>query len=262
MAVAPALPWRAASGEVLRRRLGVPAWVGASTMALAAGLGARGVAQLAVFGLGSFALAGVARSFAVGVTARRRATGEVWPAALRAAVAGNRRLYGGLVVHAGVVLVAVALAASSGYAVKREVRLAQGQEAMVAGHRLTFLGTTQRQTGQKRTLWARVRVERGDRQLGVYEPALSLYPNRVEAIGTPSVHTGALRDVYLTLVSSPDEAGKVTVGVLVNPLVVWLWIGGGVMAVGTAVAAWPGRRRTRLPAGRAMPEPARQEVRV
>jgi cytochrome c biogenesis factor len=25
--------------------------------------------------------------------------------------------------------------------------------------------------------------------------------------------------------------------------VVWLWIGGGVMAAGTALAAWPGRRR-------------------
>jgi cytochrome c-type biogenesis protein CcmF len=243
MAAAPALPWRAASGEVLRRRLGVPAWVGGATMAVAAALGARGVAQLAVFGLGSFALAGVARSFAVGVSARRRASGEGWPAALRGSVAGNRRLYGGLVVHAGVVVVAVALAASSGYAVKREVHLARGERATVAGHRFTYLGTAERQTGQKRTLWARVRVERGKRVMGVYEPALSLFPNRVEAIGTPSVHTGVLRDVYLTLVSSPDETGRVTLGVLVNPLVVWLWIGGGVMAAGTALAAWPGRRR-------------------
>jgi cytochrome c-type biogenesis protein CcmF len=262
MAVAPALPWRAASGEVLRRRLSVPAWVGGATMAVAAALGARGVAQLAVFGLGAFALAGVARSFALGVAARRRVSGERWPSALRATVAGNRRLYGGLVVHTGVVVVAVALAASSGYAVKREVRLAQGEEATVAGHHLTFLGTTQRQTGQKRTLWARVRVEKGGDVLGVYEPALSVYPNRVEAIGTPSVHTGALRDVYLTLVSSPDEAGKVTLGVLINPLVVWLWIGGGIMAAGTAVAAWPGRRRRRLPAGTAVPEPVLEEVRV
>ncbi|MGH9037686.1 MAG: heme lyase CcmF/NrfE family subunit, partial [Acidimicrobiia bacterium] len=42
MAVAPALPWRAASGEVLRGRLAVPAWIGALTMAAAAALGARG----------------------------------------------------------------------------------------------------------------------------------------------------------------------------------------------------------------------------
>ena len=263
MAAAPALPWRAASGEVLRRRLGVPAWVGGATMATAAVLGARGVAQLAVFGLGAFALAGVARSFALGVAARRRTSGERWPAAVASTVAGNRRLYGGLVVHAGVVLVAVALAASSGYAVKREVRLARGERTTVAGHRLTFLGTTERQTGQKRTLWARVRVERGGEVLGVYEPALSIFPNRVEAIGTPSVRTGPLRDVYLTLVSSPDQSGRVTLGVLVNPLVVWLWIGGGVMAAGTVVAVWPGGRRRRLPGEPSAPsQPVLEEARV
>ena len=30
---------------------------------------------------------------------------------------------------------------------------------------------------------------------------------------------------------------------IVEPLVMWIWIGGGVMLVGTALAAWPGRRR-------------------
>jgi cytochrome c-type biogenesis protein CcmF len=29
----------------------------------------------------------------------------------------------------------------------------------------------------------------------------------------------------------------------VQPLIIWLWIGGAVIAVGTALAAWPGRRR-------------------
>ncbi|HET7721590.1 MAG TPA: cytochrome c-type biogenesis CcmF C-terminal domain-containing protein, partial [Acidimicrobiales bacterium] len=66
MAVAPALPWRAASGEVLRRRLGVPAWAGALTMAACAVLGARGVAQLVAFGLGAFAVAGIVRQYALG----------------------------------------------------------------------------------------------------------------------------------------------------------------------------------------------------
>ena len=33
---------------------------------------------------------------------------------------------------------------------------------------------------------------------------------------------------------------------VVEPMIVWLWIGGGVMAVGTALAAFPGRRRDPL----------------
>jgi cytochrome c-type biogenesis protein CcmF len=260
MAVAPALPWRAASGEVLRGRLAGPAWAGALTMAAAAALGARGVAQLVAFGLGAFAVAGIVRQYRLGVVARRRSTGEGWAAALRSTVAGNRRLYGGLVVHTGVVVIAVALAASSGYSTKREFRMQPGERVAMAGHRFTYLGSDESETGQKRTLTARVRVDRGGKRLGVYEPALSIFPNMSQAIGTPSVRTSMLRDVYLTLVSSPDRDGRVTLGVQVNPLVVWLWIGGGVVVAGTMVAIWPARRSRRgaVPAS-AAPDPAPPE---
>ena len=45
-----------------------------------------------------------------------------------------------------------------------------------------------------------------------------------------------------------------TLGVAVNPLVVWLWLGGLVMAFGTGVALVPTRRRKlRLPPS---PDPA------
>ncbi|MDQ3895945.1 MAG: cytochrome c biogenesis protein CcsA, partial [Actinomycetota bacterium] len=112
MAVGPHLPWRAASREVLRKRLAGPAWFGAAVMAVLALAGARGIAQLAAFGLGAFAGAAVVSQFFTGIRSRRRATGERWSTSTVETVRGNPRLYGGLVVHVGVVLVAVALAAS------------------------------------------------------------------------------------------------------------------------------------------------------
>ncbi|HVM40262.1 MAG TPA: heme lyase CcmF/NrfE family subunit [Acidimicrobiia bacterium] len=245
MAVAPALPWRAASGEVLRRRLAVPAAVGAAAMLAVAIAGGRGVAQLLAFGLGAFAVAGVVRQVVVGVSARRRADGVGAGRALARMVAGNRRLYGGLVVHVGVVLVAIALAASQGYATKREFRLEQGQSASVRDYTVTYLGRSVTATGQKRTVAARVAVERDGSSLGVLEPAVHIFPNATQAIGTPSVHTGITEDFYVTLVSSPTDADRATIGVAVNPMVLWLWIGGGVMVVGTALAVWPDRRRRR-----------------
>jgi cytochrome c-type biogenesis protein CcmF len=258
MAVAPALPWRAASRDVLRRRLGIPAWVGALTMAACAVAGVRGVAELLAFGLGAFAVAGIVRQYALGVAATRRAGGADgrpgWARALRRTVAGNRRLYGGLIVHVGVVLIAVALAASMGYTTKREFHLAPGQQGTLSGYHFTYLGTTQHQSGQKTTVQARVRVQRAGRTLGVYAPALSIFPNSAQAIGTPSVRTGLVRDVYLTLVSSADPDGKVTIGAQLSPLVLWLWVGGGVIFCGTGVAVWrPIRRSRRHPSTGAAP---------
>jgi cytochrome c-type biogenesis protein CcmF len=245
MAVAPALPWRVTSGEVLRHRLIVPAWIGGITMVVALVLGARGFTDLLVFGLASFALAAIVRQFYVGARARRAAHHEGWVVATGRAIRANPRLYGGLIVHVGVILIAIALAASSSYSTKQEVRLAKGESATVDGYRLTYLGSQVTASDQKRVVKARIRIKRDGDDLGVYAPAVNIFPNSTSAIGTPSVRTGLLRDVYLTLVSSPTDGGRITLGVAVNPMVVWLWIGGGFLVVGTTIALLPVLRRRR-----------------
>jgi cytochrome c-type biogenesis protein CcmF len=251
MAVAPALPWRATSGEVLRRRLLVPAYIGVATMIVTLLFGAHGIAQIVSFGLGSFALAGIARNLLFSVRTRRKAFSEAPPRALVNTVRSNPRLYGGLIVHTGVVIIAIALGVSSGYATRREVSLRRGESATVAGYRVKYLGSSTKATDQKTTVAARVQVFDGSKSLGVYQPAISSYPNVDGGIGTPSVHTGILRDIYLTLVSNPSE-GRVTIGVAINPLVIWLWIGGLIMGLGTAIALVPMRKRT-------IPRPTKRE---
>jgi cytochrome c-type biogenesis protein CcmF len=282
MAVAPALPWRATNGRVLRDRLLVPAWVGAGVMLVALVAGVDDGWALATYGLAAFALAGIARQFVLGVRARRRATAstvdrptfglptserptsqrptsqrEVLPLALARTVRSNPRLYGGLIVHVGIVLMAVAIAASGTAATKREVRLTRGESATVAGLSFTYLGSHAERDAQKTSVAARVRIADGDDVLGVYEPSISSFPGTTQGIGTPSVRTGFTRDVYLTLVSSPNQRGRVTIGVAVNPMVVWLWIGGGVVALGTIVALLPSLRRRR---GTRAPAPAAELV--
>jgi cytochrome c-type biogenesis protein CcmF len=246
MAVAPALPWRATSGDVLRQRLLVPAWAGGITMVIAVAFGTRDVTALLAFGLAAFALAGIARQFVIGIRGRRQATGGAWATASVRTVRGNPRLYGGLVVHTGVVLIALALASSSAFSTRREVRLRRGESATVSGYTVTYLGASEKRSAQKVTVKARVRIEHDGDDLGVYAPSISSFPGTTQGIGTPSVKTGILRDVYLTLISSPSERGRITIGVGINPMVVWLWTGGGVIAIGTLLALSPSLRRRPL----------------
>ncbi|HEX2272726.1 MAG TPA: heme lyase CcmF/NrfE family subunit [Acidimicrobiales bacterium] len=235
MAVAPALPWRKASGELLHRRLQWPAWAGTLTVVACVVAGLRGLAPLVAFGLGAFAAAAAVRHLALSVRATRAQGRAAW----RGLVG---RSNGGMVVHLGVVLVAVAFAASSSFGHRRQFRLEPGQTASLAGHTVTYLGTTEERRSNKATVAARVRVD-GDR---VFEPALHRFPFATQSIGSPSVRVGPFEDVYLTLVSAPEEGQTAAViGVNIQPLVVWLWIGGGVMALGTVLAAWPGRARRR-----------------
>jgi cytochrome c-type biogenesis protein CcmF len=260
MAVAPALPWRATTAAVLRRRLIVPAYAGAVTMLVAVALGTRSVTAVLAFGLAAFAVAGVVRQFGAGLRGRRLAGGERGPVALGRMVGANPRLYGGLVVHLGVVCIALALASFGAFTTKRDVALVQGQSATVSGYRFTYVRSITTTTSQKRTFKVLVDVHHGNSDLGVYAPAISIFPNTPEGIGTPSVRTGWVRDVYLTVVSSsPNQRGRVTIGVRINAMVLWLWIGGGVIALGTVVALAPRlRRRVERPPEPTTPPPKRE----
>ena len=48
-------------------------------------------------------------------------------------------------------------------------------------------------------------------------------------------------DVWITL-EGWDEDGVATLRVLINPLVLWIWIGGTVVVLGGIIAFWPERR--------------------
>jgi cytochrome c-type biogenesis protein CcmF len=227
MAVAPVLPWRKASTELLSQRLVWPAWAGALTLFVVVALGARGWAPIFAFGLGGFAAGAAVRQVAL---ATRR---QGWRGFLG-------RTNGGMIVHLGVIVVAVAIAASGSYAHEVEARYEPGQTRHVGGHEITYLDTREVQERNRTATKVRVRVD-GDR---TYEPALSQYPGFGQLIGTPSVKTGLKEDVYLTITRLPESpGGEVTLRVIIQPMTLWLWVGGGIMAFGTVLAAWPGRRR-------------------
>ena len=191
-------------------------------------VGAREPMSLLAFGLGGFA-AGTALRQLGSAVARHR-----WGGVLG-------RTNGGMVVHLGVVLVAIALVASGTYARAGEFRLKPGQSARLAGHTVTYLGTVHETTARAEVTKSRVRVDGGQ----VYAPALSLFPFASRAIGTPSVRSRVVDDVYLRLETPPtDPAGPAVIGVIVQPLILWLWLGGAVIGLGTILAAG-GRRRRR-----------------
>ncbi|MCU4185849.1 heme lyase CcmF/NrfE family subunit [Acidiferrimicrobium sp. IK] len=229
MAVAPVLPWRKASAELLRTRLRWPAGAAALCLLLCVVFGVRGLNPLLAFGLGAFAATSALRQLVLAV--RRQG---------RRGLVG--RVNGGMIVHLGVVVIAVAFAASHSYTHQTTLALAPGQTARFEGHSFQYLGMRSTADSQKSTLSARVRVDGGQ----VYAPAISQYPIAADTVGTPSVRSRLNDDLYLTLANPPATAnGAATIGVTVEPLVMWVWIGGGIILLGTGLAAFPGKRRRR-----------------
>jgi cytochrome c-type biogenesis protein CcmF len=230
MAIAPVLPWRKASTELLRDRLWWPAWTGVAALLLAVATGGTGVATLLAFGLGGFAAGSALRQI---VLATRR---QGW----RGFVG---RANGGMIVHLGVIMIGVALAASMSYVSQAEFDLSEGETARIAGHTVQYLGSRTEDLPNRIELIAKIDVD----GVQVYEPRLNRYRQSGQTVVTPSVRTGLTNDVMLSIVRAPGESDP-TLGlrVMVQPMVLWLWVGGFVMAFGTLLAVFPGRRRNPL----------------
>jgi len=227
MCIAPVLPWRKASGELLSQRLFWPAWAGIAALALSVVLGATGFEALLTFTLGGFAGGAALRQL---VLATRR---QGW----RGLVG---RANGGMVVHIGVILIAVALAASNSYTHSQELSLKKGVVANYGGHTFELIGFRETNDDRRSEIAALVSIDGGQ----AYAPAVSKFKSMGTNIGTPSVKTSFAYDLYLTLeppVKVSSDAAKIKV--FIKPMVMWLWIGGGLMGIGTLLSAFPGRRR-------------------
>ncbi|HEX5770390.1 MAG TPA: heme lyase CcmF/NrfE family subunit [Nocardioidaceae bacterium] len=248
MGIGPALPWggREAETRAAFRRLRLPLVVGLGTVG---GLGLAGLPHpltLVTLGASAFSLAAVVGEVVRGVRTNARA-GDRWPRAVARTVLGNRRRYGGLLTHSGVVLAAVAIAVSSSYSVSDERTLAVGESLEVGGYTATLASVDRERTSRFMQVAANTELTRGGDDLGEWKPMLRFYPTMSEAIGRPAVRSGIGGDAYLTVSAVSADASSATVRLTVTPLMLWLWIAGAVMVGGATLAIWPRRRRSAEP---------------
>ncbi len=227
MAVAPVLPWRKASTELLRERLFWPAWCGAGALLLAILLGATGFAPLLAFGLAGFAGGSATRQLVL-ATRRQGYRGLLG------------RANGGMVVHLGIILIAVGLTASNTYTRAGEFTMTKGDVVEFAGHTFELQDVVDFSGPGTVGVKALVSIDGGQ----AYAPAITKYTAQGMDIATPSVKTGVLRDIYLTLENgSKPSTGVAKLKIFIKPMIVWLWVGGLLCGVGTVLAAFPGKHR-------------------
>jgi cytochrome c-type biogenesis protein CcmF len=148
--IGPVIAWRRSTPAGVLRNLAVPAT--AALLALLVLLGAgvtRKPTALAMFCCAAFVLGSVAQELWRGTRVRRAASGESPPLALRALVARNRRRYGGYVVHVGMAVLFVGVAASSSFQHVSELGLSPGQSTQVGSYTVRYVRPTATVTGSQ-----------------------------------------------------------------------------------------------------------------
>jgi len=167
--IGPVLAWRRVTVSAMRRILLVPVLVacGALVLLLALTDASQSIPSLLMFTFVAFVLSVVGQEFVRGASARRVMTGESWPRALARLIGRNRRRYGGFLVHAGIAVLFLGVAASSAFLQQRDVRLSPGQTVKVGDYKISYdrptarLGGDAGGTGAAIALGAVMRVSRG-----------------------------------------------------------------------------------------------------
>ncbi len=247
MGIGPLVAWRRASLRALGRTFLWPlaAAVAAGAALLVAGAGSSRVGVIA-YTFSVFVLASIVLEFARGTSARRALGGVGWLGAFSSLVARNRRRYGGYIVHAGVVLLAIGVAGSSAYQTVREARLHPGDSMNVAGNRLVFRGFEQKTESNHRAIRANVDVYHGDKYLGRYRPGKNQYFAEDQVSNEVSIRHDLLTGGDLFLIADQVNAdGSVDLKALQKPLVNLLWLAGLVFVGGSLIALWPDAREER-----------------
>ena len=243
MAVCPLIAWQKATVERFIKNAIWPLAAGIVSAITLIILGTKGI--LAVIGLSStiFMFATHVQEFIQGTRARMRATKENIFRAIYKLIRKNQRRYGGYIVHIGIALIAVGVIASHAFSEEVLKTVNLGESFTIGDYELTFKGLTETTDKGNGIVVADIGTTYRGKDVGTVQPEKVFYESWPEPSTEVAIKTNWKEDLYLVL-SSWENREKITLQVKVNPFVSWIWAGGIIMIIGTAVALVGGKTST------------------
>jgi cytochrome c-type biogenesis protein CcmF len=225
--------WRTPGLAQLARRAALPASGGAlASIAVLIAVGrVTGVAQplVSTFLVGFL---GVASTREILSVVSRLQAGKGSPSALR------RRL-GGQLVHLAVALLFAGFTGAA-FTAERAANLGVGESLRIGDYSLTLIGLREDNNYERNALMADLEVRRDGNPIGIFSPARHLYhshPN--QPTSEVVIRVGPTEDLFLVFGEGDPLRGRAVVRAVINPMVLWIWIGGGLLVLGALIALVP-----------------------
>ncbi|MFL5327129.1 MAG: heme lyase CcmF/NrfE family subunit [Microvirga sp.] len=210
--------------------------------------GAKSMLAPFVIGLAFFVMAG-----AVSELAERTQLFRLPAASALARARGlPRSAWGTALAHFGLGVSLLGIVCETQWGAERIASVKPGQTLELRGYELRFDGLEERQGPNYRELAGRFTVSRNGETIAVMEPAKRSFPARENATTEAALMTRGFSQLYLSL-GDPGSDGAINVRLYHKPLVLLIWLGAVVMALGGALSL--SDRRLRVGA----PKPARMK---
>jgi cytochrome c-type biogenesis protein CcmF len=193
------------------------------------------------FALCGFVTATIAQEFLRAGVIRRHATGTDLFTAMAGLIGRERRRYGGYIVHIGIVLAFLGFA-GGGFERSEEAVITPGQQISVGPYAVKYVALSVTNDAQKQMVTAEVDTFKNGEPIGKMYPARWFFNGRESEPTTEvALRRGFADDLYIVLAGYDAGGQSAKIKVKVNPLVNWIWLGVGIMAIGTFLALLPAR---------------------
>jgi cytochrome c-type biogenesis protein CcmF len=221
--------------------------------------GMRKVYPLITMALVGWNLVSLALLIAGAVIPRAKITQKSLATVFKQYAFENKRRFGSMIVHFGVIIIALGVMGSSAYRVDRQMNIPFGKSAEFQGYTLKAIDkftdppmeelVAAQQTGRainRVSAGAVIELWQGDKLIKVKKPRLNRFTGQQMIVATPAVIYLPFYDIYLNIVGEvTPETTSVTIRAVQSPLVTWIWVGGAIIVLGTAYALSPNGRRVR-----------------
>jgi len=219
--IGPLAAWRRTTLKTVRRNF---IWPIATAVVVVVVLLAAGVTQswpsVLMFAFASLVIAVTVQEFARGAAARKAMAGENPVEATVTLIRRNRRRYGGYIVHCGMALLFVGVAASSAFQHAHDVVLKPGQTTRAGAYTIRYVNPTSsigQRAGslEKISFGAVLDVTKNGKHIATLHPSKAYYPSQDqadlgavgrffegEATSEVGMKAGVNRDVWTAM--SPD----------------------------------------------------------
>jgi cytochrome c-type biogenesis protein CcmF len=241
MGLAPLAAWRFSTAKTLGRAMWKPFLASLVIVGVVYVTGVRSWAALLGFWLAAFVVSVTLYEFWRGVEARHRRSEESFLVALWRLAGRNRRRYGGYTIHLGVVLMAIGIIGIEMFQTETQGTISIGEQMTLGRYVITYDQLNVFDTDDGRNVaQAAISVYKDGDYIGQLNPRRDYYYESQQPMTIPGVRSSWEDDFYVLLVDwQPVSTQGATFKIYHNPLVNWLWLGGFVFIIGTAIAAWP-----------------------
>jgi len=248
MVICPLAVWSYVSFKHMGKLLWKPFIISLGGIALPLAGGLNRWPALFAFWLVAFVLAVNFFEFTRRIRARRRVESENWLESLFRVFKRGQRSYSAMIIHVGVVLMALGIIGIEFFQSETQGTLAEGQSLSLASYTLTYDDLDVFDTPDARNVArAVVSVSKDGALLDELYPRRDYYYESGQPVTIPSVRSTLLDDFYVILVDWKEVSSEgATFKVYHNPLVKWLWIGAWVFVVGVTAATWPSKKEREI----------------